>query len=169
MRRPARRKRGFTLIEVLICLATIGLILVGIVSLMAACLADMGRGDAKTRADSLATYATDRIVQELREAKRAWLTPYEWEWGEYQTLWMIYPEETGDGWYDTEQDGELVAYFLWNDRLYRWSAHDGFHQMAEHIESLEFAGEGDIIELSVTTAIEGHTSTQSERVFLRNS
>lgn len=172
MKRSPKTNRGnlgFTLIEVVVSVGTIALVLAGVVTLTAASLADTDRGDAKARADSLATYAANRIAQELREAKRAWLTPYEWEWGEYETLWMVFPVETEEGWYDTEQDGTMVAYFLWDDRLYRWSEHDGFRQMAEHIESVGFGGEGDVIELTVTSNVGGQTSTRSTRVCLRNS
>jgi prepilin-type N-terminal cleavage/methylation domain-containing protein len=164
-----KHNRGFTVIELVISIGVVVLVLAAAVTLTLASLTDAGRGDAKARADSLATYAANRIVQELREAKRAWLTPYEWEWGEYETLWIVFPEETEEGWYNTEQDGAQVAYFLWDDRLYRWSEGDGYHQLAEYIESVRFVGEGAVIELTVTSNVEGQTSTQSAKVCLRNS
>jgi prepilin-type N-terminal cleavage/methylation domain-containing protein len=170
----ARRRTacgGFTLIELVIGIGIGALVLATVAALMMASFVDAARGDAKIQAGSVATYATNRMVSEVREAKRAWFTPYEWQWGTYDTLWIVYPEETVDGWYDRASDGELIAYILWNDRLYRYEcAGDGsFHQMVEHVESIGFSGDGNVVTISVTAEVEGERASRSERVFLRNS
>jgi hypothetical protein len=166
---PTRRGRGFTLLEALIGIGIVALVLAAVASLMMASFTDAARGDAKLHADSVATYAANRMLVEVREAKRAWFTPYVWEWGEYDTLWMVFPQRTMEGWYDRQIDGDTVAYFIWNDRLYRYSDVDGYEKMAEHVDSIGFQGEGDIVQVTVTSSVEGQHATRTEHVHLRNS
>jgi len=169
MHRIGRQSHGFTLIEAVLSMGIAALVFAAIAALIDASFFDAAKGDAKAQADAAATYATNRIVREAREAKRVWCLPYQWEWGEYQTLWIVYPVQTGGGWYDREQDGESVAYFLWDDRLYRWSPTGGYHRMIDNIESIGFLGAGDVITVSITANVQGQRATRSEQICLRNT
>jgi len=68
LRRAARDRTGFSLVELLVVVAVLGLTMAGILGLLRVSLESYGLGASRVEAQQSARVALERMVKELREA-----------------------------------------------------------------------------------------------------